>query len=164
MKLAILDYVVLVVADLDRSLAFYTGTLGLPLQYRAEKYAQIWTPDGSPLAVHTRRQTDLLRSVLPDLKIEYAMRYGEPAIAPGLATLQDPMADAYFADYRLQDGLKRRNESMYGHGKEPVGLAHVQEVAARLRALLRAHLPPRTGWPTPTACPSWPSRATSWTC
>lgn len=41
MKLAILDYVVLVVADLDRSLAFYTGTLGLPLQYRAEKYAQI---------------------------------------------------------------------------------------------------------------------------
>lgn len=41
MQLETLDYVVLIVADLDRSLSFYTGILGLELQHRAEKYAQL---------------------------------------------------------------------------------------------------------------------------
>jgi lactoylglutathione lyase len=41
LKLETLDYVVLIVADLDRSLAFYTETLGLELQHRADKYAQL---------------------------------------------------------------------------------------------------------------------------
>lgn len=39
----------------------------------AEKYAQIWTAEGSPLAVHTRKQAELLGA-------DYAMRYGEPAL------------------------------------------------------------------------------------
>ena len=43
----------------------------------AEKYAQIWTPEGSPLAVHTARQAKLLGA-------EYAMRYGEPSIGSRL--------------------------------------------------------------------------------
>ncbi len=43
----------------------------------AEKYAQIWTPEGSPLAVHTRRQAELLGA-------DYAMRYGEPALGKAL--------------------------------------------------------------------------------
>ena len=29
----------------------------------AEKYAKIWTPEGSPLQVHTERQAKLLRSI-----------------------------------------------------------------------------------------------------
>ena len=37
------DYVVLVVADLDRALAFYTGTLGLELGHRSGPYAQLAT-------------------------------------------------------------------------------------------------------------------------
>ena len=41
----------------------------------AAKYASIWTPEGSPLAVHTIRQTELLRARLPKLRVEYAMRY-----------------------------------------------------------------------------------------
>ena len=53
----------------------------------AKKYASVWTPEGSPLAVHTIRQTRLLRSVLPEFKIEYAMRYGSPTIADGLNPL-----------------------------------------------------------------------------
>jgi lactoylglutathione lyase len=40
-QLETLDYVVLIVADLDRSLTFYTETLGLELQHRAETYAQM---------------------------------------------------------------------------------------------------------------------------
>jgi ferrochelatase len=55
----------------------------------AEKYAAIWTPEGSPLAVHTRQLTRALRSVLPDVKTEYAMRYGEPTIASALDRLKN---------------------------------------------------------------------------
>jgi ferrochelatase len=39
----------------------------------AGKYAQIWTAEGSPLAVHTRKQAELLGA-------GYAMRYGEPPL------------------------------------------------------------------------------------
>ncbi|TMI43903.1 MAG: ferrochelatase, partial [Betaproteobacteria bacterium] len=45
----------------------------------AEKYALIWTAEGSPLAVHTARQAKLL-SEKTGLRVEFAMRYGEPAI------------------------------------------------------------------------------------
>jgi len=58
-----------------------------------------------------------------------------------LDTLGDPMAVAYFADDRLQQGLSRRNESMYGHGQAVIDAAQIQSVAARLRNLLREHLP-----------------------
>lgn len=37
------DYVVLVVDDVDRSLAFYTGTLGLTLDHRSGPFAQLAT-------------------------------------------------------------------------------------------------------------------------
>lgn len=53
----------------------------------ARKYAKIWTSEGSPLAVHTRRQAELLAARLPQARIAWAMRYGEPSIAEGLAQL-----------------------------------------------------------------------------
>jgi protoporphyrin/coproporphyrin ferrochelatase len=66
---------------------------GLVLRTRparsAQKYASVWTPEGSPLAVHTIRQTALLRAALPQQRVEYAMRYGKPSIAEGLAKLRD---------------------------------------------------------------------------
>ncbi len=43
MELRAPDYIVLIVADLDRSLAFYTGTLGLTLNHRSGPYAQLAT-------------------------------------------------------------------------------------------------------------------------
>lgn len=57
----------------------------------AKKYASVWTSEGSPLAVHTRRQTALLRNILSQEKVsvEYAMRYGGPTIAEGLGNLSD---------------------------------------------------------------------------
>ena len=51
----------------------------------ARKYAQIWMAQGSPLAVHTERQAQLLQQSL-EAKIEYpiavewAMRYGIPTV------------------------------------------------------------------------------------
>jgi catechol 2,3-dioxygenase-like lactoylglutathione lyase family enzyme len=43
MQLKAPDYVVLVVSDLDRALAFYTGVLGLRLGHRSGAYAQLDT-------------------------------------------------------------------------------------------------------------------------
>jgi ferrochelatase len=54
----------------------------------AEKYASVWTPEGSPLLVNTMKQALALRRALPDSRIEYAMRYGEPGIAFGLEKLR----------------------------------------------------------------------------
>ena len=52
----------------------------------ARKYAKIWTAEGSPLAVHTARQAQLLRAAT-GLPVEYAMRYGEPSVPPALRKL-----------------------------------------------------------------------------
>ncbi len=59
----------------------------------AERYAQVWMPEGSPLKVHTARQASLLRGYLGErLKqphvIEHAMRYGSPSISEKLGILK----------------------------------------------------------------------------
>ena len=58
----------------------------------AEKYAKIWTADGSPLKVHTEKQAKLLRGYLGqqgdrDITVAWAMRYGEPSVASVLDRL-----------------------------------------------------------------------------
>jgi ferrochelatase len=52
----------------------------------AAKYAQVWTPEGSPLAVHTAMQAKLLGEAL-GLPVEHAMRYGEPSVGTALRRL-----------------------------------------------------------------------------
>ncbi|MFA4487335.1 ferrochelatase [Xanthomonas perforans] len=54
----------------------------------AEKYAKVWLPEGSPLAVYTRRLADGLQAVMPDWHVEWAMRYGEPALRKTLDGLR----------------------------------------------------------------------------
>ncbi len=58
----------------------------------AAKYASIWTSDGSPLKVWTDRQAKLLLGKLGEqglrVRVAYAMRYGEPAIAAQLDALK----------------------------------------------------------------------------
>jgi len=58
----------------------------------AEKYAKVWTPEGSPLKVHTERQARLLRGYLGHagqdrIAVEWAMRYGRPSVAEALDRL-----------------------------------------------------------------------------
>jgi lactoylglutathione lyase len=53
MQLSAPDYVVLIVDDLDRALAFYTETLGLPLGHRSAAFAQLAT-GATRLALYRR--------------------------------------------------------------------------------------------------------------
>jgi ferrochelatase len=55
----------------------------------ARKYASIWSSSGSPLRVHTEQQARLLGERLaPQVRVEFAMRYGEPSIPATLARLK----------------------------------------------------------------------------
>jgi ferrochelatase len=58
----------------------------------AEKYASVWTSDGSPLKVHTERQAKMLRGFLGasghHVLVDYAMRYGQPPIPATLSRLK----------------------------------------------------------------------------
>ncbi|MEO6360408.1 MAG: ferrochelatase [Sphingomicrobium sp.] len=65
---------------------------GIILRTRPKKsahaYRQVWTDAGSPLAAITRAQTEALRQRLGSAAtVEYAMRYGNPAIAGALAKM-----------------------------------------------------------------------------
>ena len=57
----------------------------------AAKYASIWTPEGSPLAVWTARQAEALNAEFRqrghDLLVAHAMRYGEPSVPSQLDAL-----------------------------------------------------------------------------
>jgi ferrochelatase len=55
----------------------------------AEKYAAIWTPEGSPLAVNTARLARLLAQKT-GTPVGYAMRYGAPGLRSALATGPEP--------------------------------------------------------------------------
>lgn len=59
----------------------------------AHKYATVWTDAGSPLAVYTQRQAKLLAGYLldaglADIEVDWAMRYGKPAIGDALDSLR----------------------------------------------------------------------------
>jgi len=60
----------------------------------AQRYAQVWMSDGSPLRVHTERQVTLLRGHLGErarhlpIIVDYAMRYGKPSIPDKLRELK----------------------------------------------------------------------------
>jgi len=102
----------------------------LPPPYRLEAVLQL-LPAGHKLADELRRARSRNGTVMLTSQKAWEV----------LEALQDPMADAYFNDRQLVEGLQRRNETMYGHGKESVEPAQTQVVASRLRDLLHTHLP-----------------------
>ncbi len=64
----------------------------------ARRYAQVWTPDGSPLRMHTERQTRMLRGYLGErikapLVVDYAMRYGSPSVPAALDKMKQQGCD-----------------------------------------------------------------------
>jgi len=59
----------------------------------AQKYASIWTKEGSPLKVHTDKQAILLKGSLGErghgVQVVYAMRYGNPGLPKVLQELKE---------------------------------------------------------------------------
>ncbi|RSY83847.1 ferrochelatase [Sphingomonas koreensis] len=65
---------------------------GIILRTRPKKsahaYQQVWTDAGSPLAAITARQAKALQAAWPDVMVDWAMRYGNPAIGDRLVAMK----------------------------------------------------------------------------
>ncbi|NWK95433.1 ferrochelatase [Sphingobium lactosutens] len=59
----------------------------------AHAYQQVWTDEGSPLAVHTRATAEALQQAMPRVVVDWAMRYGNPAISDRLAAMKGAGCD-----------------------------------------------------------------------
>ena len=60
----------------------------------AHAYSQVWTEEGSPLAVITRAQAEAMQARLGDgVRVDWAMRYGTPSIPERLEALMDSGCD-----------------------------------------------------------------------
>ena len=107
----------------------------------AEKYAQIWTPEGSPLAVHTVRQAALLQETL-GLPVRYAMRYGQPSVASALQGLEDPFVIPLYPQYAesttasVADVLPRGTPMVESFHDHP---AYIAALAENVRRHWQAH-------------------------
>jgi ferrochelatase len=56
----------------------------------AHAYSQVWSAEGSPLAAITARQSKSLQGAFGEgVTVDYAMRYGKPAIGDRLQALKD---------------------------------------------------------------------------
>ncbi|HYG06351.1 MAG TPA: ferrochelatase [Stenotrophomonas sp.] len=121
----------------------------------AEKYAQVWLPGGSPLAVHTAALAAGMQRELPHWRVDWAMRYGEPALAPALEALAAegferivvlPLYPQYSTTTtasvqdRVDDWCRRhprvRVDLIRDYAEDP---AWVAAVAASIRAHWEAH-------------------------
>lgn len=102
----------------------------------AEKYASIWTPEGSPLAVNTARLAALLghKTGVP---VGYAMRYGTPALRAAFATRRWGVVVPLYPQYSrsttesVRDCLPggvRMIESFHDHP------AYIAALASRVRS------------------------------
>jgi len=54
----------------------------------AHAYQQVWTDAGSPLAAVTRAQAEALKDAWPGVTVDWAMRYGTPAIGDQLEAMK----------------------------------------------------------------------------
>ena len=60
----------------------------------AHAYSQVWTAEGSPLAVVTEDQARKLQALLgQSVKVDWAMRYGEPSIADRITEMKTAGCD-----------------------------------------------------------------------
>ena len=63
-------------------------------QKSAAAYAEVWTDQGSPLAVYSKRQAQALKGRLGDsVLVDYAMRYGQPSIESGITAMKEAGCD-----------------------------------------------------------------------
>jgi protoporphyrin/coproporphyrin ferrochelatase len=126
----------------------------------AAKYASVWTPEGSPLLVWTKRQTEAVAQHLQDqghqLLVRHAMRYGNPSLPSVLDALREegatrvlilPLYPQYAAattasvnDKVMQWSLQSRRVPEFRFvGEYHDDAGYIAALAARLQAHWQAH-------------------------
>ncbi|MDJ0866735.1 MAG: ferrochelatase [Myxococcota bacterium] len=100
-----------------RTLLLYGVILPFRPRRSAEAYAQIWTPEGSPLLLHGCALADALGKELGDAYVvELAMRYGEPSIGSAL----DRLLSANVTGVRVVPLFPQYSSSALGSALEAV--------------------------------------------
>jgi ferrochelatase len=113
----------------------------------AHKYASIWLPGGSPLAVYTERLAQAVQRECPQWRVVHAMRYGTPALAQLLARLRSkgvrrvvvlPLYPQYSTTTTasVRDILEAAGFAIRDHGFVEVGKARPAERGAPLAHLV----------------------------
>jgi len=119
----------------------------------AHKYAEVWLPDGSPLAVYTRRLAEAMQSrVGGGVRVSHAMRYGQPALKGAVAALHAagarrvlvlPLYPQYSTTTTASVGDVVAGDVADGHARivedYPVDPGWVAAIAASIRAHWSAH-------------------------
>lgn len=62
----------------------------------AEAYQKIWSEQGSPLLIHGKRLTEAVAKRFaeePDIRVQFAMRYGQPSLRSGVEALTQQGCD-----------------------------------------------------------------------
>jgi len=124
----------------------------------AARYASIWTPQGSPLLVHSRAQADAVQTLLNQrgqpVRVALAMRYGQPALADVFRDLCQhcerilvlPLYPQYAASTtatvvdavgRLAAGLRDQPELRFIK-RFASDIGYIDALAARIRACWQA--------------------------
>jgi protoporphyrin/coproporphyrin ferrochelatase len=78
---------------IGRAALLYLVILPFRPKRSAAAYRKIWTPQGSPLLVHSQALLEALRERIAEHPVELAMRYGQPSIADALARLRERSCD-----------------------------------------------------------------------
>ena len=90
LKTFLMDERVIAIPKLLRFILVYGIIAPFRSRRSAHAYQQIWTKEGSPLAVNTKNLvTKLKNNIAPSIQIEYGMRYGEPSIKNALKSLEN---------------------------------------------------------------------------
>jgi ferrochelatase len=108
----------------------------------AAKYAAIWTAEGSPLAVHTRRQAAALQVLMADTRVDYAMRYGEPSLAVARVRLPEATVVPLYPQY--SDSTTASIIDVMGPGQRIIMQfydhpAYIEALAANVRRYWQSH-------------------------
>ena len=106
------NYTIVFVSDMDRSVAFYRDVIGLPLKFESPEWTEFAT-DGATLALHPSREpTDTADSMpagrcLPGLQVPHLDEFHQRMLEHGVPCIQNP-TDVFgtrVAQYRDPDGL-----------------------------------------------------------
>lgn len=128
----------------DRRVVDTPRALWLPLLYGvilplrsprvAKLYQSVWMEEGSPLLVYSRRQQQALAASLPDVVVELAMSYGQPALPQARLLAQDITRLIHPAAVSAVFLLHQRRDLGCG-GAQPDGLPMltVHKLHSRLR-------------------------------